>query len=184
MADWDCTVEMSVGGIATFNTFQVTDVAGGGGPFANQAERLRDSWINSIMSTVTGETQLVSVIARSRDGSVEHESTSSQTGSLGGTALPVNCAFQFTKVSAIGRNGRMYIAGLPESVVSPTGLIDEASRSAAEGVCKLFLTDILTKDLQMIMDPFTVNSTGKNVVDAKVPKYIVTQRRRLARARG
>lgn len=183
MPVWEVSVEMEQMGVQTFNTFQVVDIGGGGGPFASRAERIRDAWEDHIMGRLSGDIQLVNVLCKDVGSSDEEEASSTETGGLGGDNLAVNSCVQFTKVASGGRNGRMYIAGLAEQSVDAAGLIAENVRSDTEAAFNAFLAQLVAADLQMLIakEPYLIN---RQVTAAKVPKYIVTQRRRLGRARG
>lgn len=183
MADWDVTVEMNVGGVSTYNTFQMSD-AGGGGPFDPQAERVRDLWEDHIMTRLSSDAQLVNVRCIDRDTGDENNASSTQTGTLGPNALSVNSGVQYTKVTASGRNGRMFIAGHPEASVDADGRISGAVQDDNSTAFQTFLDELVLVGLQMFVISDAPLAFPRNVTSANCPAFIVRQGRRLKRARS
>lgn len=183
MARWGVTVRTDVGGIPTFNTFQVEDIAEGGGPLDSRAFRIHESWVNTILSTVTNDAVLRSVTVRSQDGASVEDYAEDRDGALGGDALPVNCGLNYIKNVASGRRGRMFIAGFAEQATSPSGQIDTANVNAANLVFQLLVEDLAIKNLRMTKDALGPLDVPVPVTSASCGPYIVRQSRRLDRAR-
>lgn len=109
--------------------------------------------------------------------------TVTSVGTQSATCLPPNCAAVVTKSSALaGRSnrGRAYLpaAYLPETAVSPAGVIDSGLVATLQGVLGETLIDLATAGLTMVI-LHSEAGTPSPVSSFSLQTLIATQRRRL-----
>lgn len=185
MARWGVSVATQIGNVTAYNTFQMTDVAEGGGPFASHAQRVFDAWGDNVMRMVSDEVQLVAVNVRKQDGTDEQEVTGLVEGTNGGGAAPPNVCIHIKKVSAgVSRSGRFFIPGAIESLLTATGQLTSGYRDICNTEMQNFLDDMIASNLQPTIDRLEDGGFASNIGSFSCKPFVGRQSRRLDRARS
>lgn len=157
-------------------------------PFADQPNIAFAGFENIILPLLSSSVNLVKVVLRrGQDGGViEYASTNpSNNGERSANMLIQNTAYLLhkrTEAVGPGRNGRMYLPGVPDDKVNNIGVVGQAELDALNAAAADWLADFTDNDLGQ---PVVNHGSGvalsgtSDIVSLEFDAVCATQRRRL-----
>jgi len=161
------------------------NVSSYGGSPADAASDAIQAWINNIATVLPASVQLASVLVKFGPTATgpSAEVASGSVGTGGGVSASPQNAWLVHKVTALGGRagrGRMYIPGVQESEVDPSGVLSSAFVTGAQAAVDDFLTDLGTA----LLIPAVLHGAGSplttptTIIGLTVDNQVATQRRR------
>lgn len=161
------------------------NVSSYGGSPADAAGDAITAWVDNIATVLPASVQLASVLVKFGPTATgpSAEVPSGSVGTGGGVSASPQNAWLVHKVTTLGGRagrGRMYIPGVQESEVDPSGAMSSGFVSGAQTAVDGFLSDLGTALLIPVVlhgagSPLTTPTT---IIGLTVDSHVATQRRR------
>jgi len=122
------------------------------------ADRLHESWGNSLMPQICNYYKLDHVEVASPAGSVS-STLAPVTGGNTGAANATNACYLVKKQVASGRRGRIFLPGVSENALLPDGSIKASSHASVQAA----VTDLYGSLLFQGLNPVLIRANGSEV---------------------